>query len=126
MLTLFLSVGIALEAMHGLKVGFYLDVQNEARRLMWTLGHAHGTLLSLVNLAFAAAAPVAWRSERRGLTLASSCLLAATILLPGGFFLGGIRLYDGDPGFGVWLVPFAALLLLTAVFTTARSVTRGS
>ena len=52
-LLVFLSVGLVLEALHGLKVGLYLDVSNETRRLMWRLAHAHGTLLALVNLAFA-------------------------------------------------------------------------
>ena len=52
-LLLFLFVGIGLEAMHGFKIGWYLDVSNETRRLMWRLGHAHGVLLSLVNIAFA-------------------------------------------------------------------------
>jgi len=38
----FLTVGLVLEAFHGFKVGLYLDVPNQTRRLMWTLGHAHG------------------------------------------------------------------------------------
>jgi len=44
-LLVFLSLGIILEALHGFKVGAYLDVGNETRRLMWTLAHAHGTML---------------------------------------------------------------------------------
>ena len=50
----FLSLGILLEALHGFKVGFYLNVGSETRRLMWTLAHAHGVLLGLANVAFAA------------------------------------------------------------------------
>ena len=36
-LLLFLSLGIALESLHGLKLGWYLDVSNSTRRLMLTL-----------------------------------------------------------------------------------------
>src|SRR5882757_6559314 len=53
-LLIFLTAGLALEALHGLKIGAYLNVSNETRRLMWTLAHAHGTLLGLVHLGFAA------------------------------------------------------------------------
>lgn len=51
---LFIVLGIALETMHAFKVGSYLNAGNEIRRLMWTLAHAHGTLLALVHLAFGA------------------------------------------------------------------------
>ena len=46
-----LSLGLVLEALHGFKLGWYLDVTNETRQLMLTLAHAHGTLLALVNIA---------------------------------------------------------------------------
>ena len=49
----FLILGLALELLRGFKVGLYLDVPNETRRLMWTLAHAHGALLGLVHIAFA-------------------------------------------------------------------------
>ena len=52
-LLLFLTMGIVLEVMHGFKVGWYLDVGNETRRLLLRLAHAHGTLLSLVHVVFA-------------------------------------------------------------------------
>ena len=52
-LALFLLLGLLLDALHGLKIGYYLDVQNSTRRLMWTLCHAHGSLLALVHVAFA-------------------------------------------------------------------------
>ena len=50
-LAVYVSLGIGLETMHGFKIGWYLDVGNEARRLMFTLGHFHGTMLALVNIA---------------------------------------------------------------------------
>ena len=52
-LLLFATLGIILETMHGFKIGWYLDVGNETRRLMWRLAHAHGGLLAIVNIAFA-------------------------------------------------------------------------
>ncbi len=77
---------------------------------MFTLGHFHGTMLALVNIA-------------AGLTIrnvdgfklrpsVSFSLIWAAILLPGGFLLGSFWTYDGDPGTGVWLVPIGALLML--------------
>ena len=50
-LFVFLLLGATLETLHGFKAGFYLDVSNETRRLMWTLAHAHGALLGIVNVA---------------------------------------------------------------------------
>ncbi len=50
-LLVFLSLGAVLETLHGFKIGWYIDVGNETRRLMFTLAHAHGTLLAVVNIA---------------------------------------------------------------------------
>src|SRR5437763_452825 len=47
----YLSFGIFLEGVHAFKWGWYLGVGSETRRLMFTLAHAHGTLLALINLA---------------------------------------------------------------------------
>lgn len=120
-LLVFLTLGLVLEALHGLKIGFYLSVTNETRRLMWTLAHAHGTLLALVNLGFAFTIRLLpeWSARERG--LASVCLRAATLLMPAGFFLGGTVIYSGDPGLGIILLPVGGLLLLAAVFLTARA-----
>jgi hypothetical protein len=121
-LLVFLTLGIVLESLHGFKAGWYLSVPNATRRLMWTLAHAHGTLLGLVHVAFGATVSLApaWDARRR--SLASNCLMAASLLIPGGFFLGGVVIYAGDPGLGIVLVPVGALLLFTAVFLTARGV----
>jgi hypothetical protein len=51
-LALYMALGIFLEALHAMKSGMYLDPENETRRLFWRLAHAHGTLLSLVNIAY--------------------------------------------------------------------------
>ena len=122
-LALFLTLGATLEALHGFKAGFYLDVSNETRRLMWTLAHAHGALLSLINVVagvtLRAVPELAEAGRRAG--LASSMLIAATVLLPGGFFAGGITFYSGDPGIGIALVPPGAACLLIAVVQLARA-----
>lgn len=121
-LLIFLTLGLVLEALHGLKIGFYLSVTNETRRLMWTLAHAHGTLLALVNLGFAFTVRLLpeWSARERG--VASICLRAATLLMPAGFFLGGTVIYSGDPGLGIILLPVGGLLLLVSVFLTACGV----
>lgn len=118
-LLVFLLGGLALEAMHGLKIDAYLGVDNETRRLLWTLAHAHGTLLGLVNIAFA------WTLTRTpalaAKPLASRCLVGATVLMPAGFFLGGVVTYGGDPSVGILLLPVGALLLVVAVAVTVRA-----
>jgi hypothetical protein len=120
----FLTLGIVLESFHGFKVGWYLDVGNSTRRLVWTLAHAHGTLLGLVHLAFAMTVQLCPGWDSRPRAMASRLLTFAGLLLPGGFFLGGLQIYAGDPGLGILLVPVGALCLLAAVLLTARGVGR--
>ncbi|MEO6875787.1 MAG: hypothetical protein ABI222_13295 [Opitutaceae bacterium] len=118
----FLALGVVLETLHGFKIGWYLDVDREMRRLMFTLAHAHGTLLALVNIA----AGLTMRTVK-GFELAraaSLALLWGSLLLPVGFLLGGITIHDGDPGLGVLLVPVGALLLLYGVGSAARTLTK--
>jgi|TARA_Y100000590_G_C15046765_1_gene761040 hypothetical protein len=114
-------LGIVLEILHGFKVGFYLDVTNSTRRLMWTLAHTHGTLLSILNIVFALSVHQisSWKETTR--TLASRCLLGALVFMPIGFFLGGVRIYGGDPGLGIALVLPGAFFLFLAVFLTAKA-----
>ena len=121
-LLFFLTLGIVLESLHGFKVGFYLNVSNETRRLMWTLAHAHGTLIALVQVAFGLTLRLLPLWDARQRALAGNCLIGANLLLPGGFLLGGLFLYGGDPGLGVLLVPLGAVLLLAGVFLTARAL----
>jgi hypothetical protein len=116
----FLTLGFMLESLHALKVGWYLSVANETRRLMWTLAHAHGTLLALVNVAFGLTIQLRPSGGRRYYR-ASRFLLAASLLLPMGFFLGGIFVYGGDPGLGSLLVPVGSISLFIAVYLIARS-----
>ena len=58
--------------------------------------------------------------------LASTCLNAASVLLPGGFFAGGIYIYDGDPGLGVFLAPIGGLALGLLLFTVLHPRLRAS
>ena len=114
-LLLFLSMGAFLEALHGFKLGFYLDPPSKLRREMWTLAHAHGTLLALVQLAFAAGVMQFGRWTAARLKLVSFFLIDAAVLIPLGFFLGGLYPSESDPWVGVYLVPLGALLLFIAV-----------
>jgi hypothetical protein len=123
-----------LETLHGFKVAWYVNTgEAETTRLMLRLAHAHGTFLALLHLAFAWTATQASSPASRSRSVASRSLQAAGILIPAGFFLaglpgfvktGGLRLgvLGGDPGLGIVLVPLGALLLLLAVFLTARQI----
>ncbi|MSR62593.1 MAG: hypothetical protein EXS08_09140 [Planctomycetes bacterium] len=125
-LLVFLTLGIVLEAFHGFKLRWYLDVENDTRRLLWRLAHTHGTLLGLVHLGFAATLRGTKLGTAGGVRLASAALLGATLLLPGGFLLGGISISAGDPGRAIVLVPVGAALLLGAVAWSAWRVWRSA
>ena len=125
-LALFVAMGLALESLHAFKAGFYLDPEFETRRLLWTLAHSHGALLGLVNLALV---PVlhrlpAWSGRPR--QLASIGLIGATVLMPVGFFLGGLDPHGGDPGRGVLLVPLGGGLLLLSLCVVSVALLRSS
>jgi hypothetical protein len=122
-LLLWLSLGLCLEALHGCKVGWYLEVASDARRLLLRLAHAHGTLLALVNIGFAASI----RAPERGgkdLARAALCLRWASVLMPLGFLGGGLFVMGADPGLPILAVPVGGIFLLVGVLTTARLVSR--
>jgi len=119
-LFVFTALGLILEVFHGFKVAEYLDASNQTRRLMWTLAHAHGTLLALIHIVFALSVQLIPDGGSRSLPLVSWSLIAASVLLPGGFFAGGAVFYGGDPGAGIALVPVGSALLLIAVFVLGR------
>ena len=117
-------LGVALEVVHGFKLDLYLNVTQETRRLMWTLAHAHGTLLSLVHIAFAVTLKALDVSDLRWAQIASVLLTAGGILLPAGFLLGGLMTFDGDPGLGIILVPLGAICVVSAFTITAAGISR--
>ncbi len=112
------ALGFALELLHAFKVPAYLGVASESRRLLWTLGHAHGAVLGLVNLALAATLPLLPRAPHPA---ASPSLVAGTLLVPAGFFVGGAFAHGGDPGLGAVLVPPGALLVVVALALVLRA-----
>jgi hypothetical protein len=71
-----------------------------------------------VNLALAAALP---HLPGRLPAAASACLVAGTLLVPAGFFAGGIWARGGDPGLGALLVPPGALLVVVALALVLRA-----
>jgi hypothetical protein len=123
-LVAFLTLGIVLETLHGFKVGAYLDKPNHNRRLMWSLAHAHGTLIALIHIGFSCSLNFLGAVSNRRLRLVSFLLLDAILFLPTGFFLGGFGHTETDPGQGVLLVPVGAACLLAAVVLIALSVSR--
>ena len=130
-LLIFVTLGLVLESLHGFKVAWYVNSgEPESTRLMLRLAHAHGTFLSLLHLAFAWTISQSGGFRGRSRSVASRSLQAAGILVPAGFFLGGLPgfvktgglrlgVLGGDPGLGIVLVPIGALLLLLAVLLTA-------
>ena len=118
LLAVSIPLGVTLEALHGFKIEAYLA--SEMRREMWRLSHAHGTLLGILCLVFAALAERhVPKSVRR---TAVTQLTAGAALMPAGFFLGGILNSEGDPSFGILLVPLGALCLVAALGRVALSV----
>ncbi len=117
-LLVFIALGFALEVFHAMRFGFYLSNETEPRRLMWTLAHAHGSLIAVIHIAFGAAWAQLTADPR--LATATLCLRGAMVALPGGFFLGGLWVIPPDPGIGIALVPIGGLLLVAAIALVAR------
>lgn len=111
----FLGMGAFLESLHAFKVGFYLDSDRKIRREMWTLSHAHDTLFALIQIGFAAGLMHLGKWTAGRLKLVSFFMLDAALLIPLGFFLGGIAPSEGDPWIGILFVPLGAILLFIAV-----------
>lgn len=125
-LFVFLLLGIALEAMHGFKTGWYLNAGEETRRLLLTLAHAHGVLLGLVNIAVGATLRSLPGMSPTRFRASSPLLLTGSILMPSGFLLGGFVTYGGDPGMGVFLVAPGALVVALAVGLIALATIRSA
>lgn len=118
-LALYVVLGAVLEGLHAFKSPVFVDAGRETTRLMLRLAHSHGTLVAVVNILYAftvRARPSAARP------LASASLLAALVLLPGGFFVGSLFAQGGDPGLGIVLVPVGALAVTLGAGLVARAM----
>src|ERR1041385_4000099 len=115
LLAIALPFGVTLEALHGFKVQSYLA--SDTRREMWRLAHAHGTLLGILCLVSAALADGHVPPAIRARVLAM--IRWGAVLMPLGFFLGGVLNSEGDPSLGILLVPPGALLLVGALSRVA-------
>ncbi|MDX1569014.1 MAG: hypothetical protein R3200_00920 [Xanthomonadales bacterium] len=114
-LAFFIAMGLFLESLHLVKLPMYFEV--EIRRELWTLAHAHGALLAIVNVVFALCArQFAWVSGRA--VWAGRLLMAAAVLVPTGFFLGGFGNSESDPSLWIVLTPLGALAALLGVILT--------
>lgn len=115
LLAVALPFGVTLEGLHGFKVQAYLA--SETRREMWRLAHAHGTLLGILCLVSAALAEAHIPESVRPRVMAM--IRWGAVLMPLGFFLGGVLNSEGDPSLGILLVPVGALLLVVALVRVA-------
>ena len=118
-LALFVVLGAILELFHAIKSPLFVDAGQETTRLLLRLAHAHGTLIALVNIAYALTAHA---RPAVGRPVVSSLLASALVLVPGGFFLGGLWARAADPGIGVVLVPAGAVFLFVACVLVGRWV----
>jgi hypothetical protein len=114
------SLGFALEAAHGLKLGSYLD--DELTRLLLRLGHAHGVGLALVVILYSVSAVPVLAIQPAQAPLAGRLLRAASVLMPLGFTLSAFGHPEGDPSIAVLLVPLGAIALLTSLALIARAL----
>lgn len=116
-LLFFVAGGLMLEFLHLIKAPWYLE--NHLRRELWVLAHAHGALLALFNLIFAALVPRMATAASAGIWLRWG-----SGLVPAGFFLGGIGNSEGDPSLAIALTPLGALAVLIALALCVRAVWR--
>ena len=121
LLTVFLPLGLTLEALHALKIPVYLD--SHMRRELWTLAHAHGNLLGLLCLVFGAVGQriVSDPGTRAAVSL---WLRLGAVLMPLGFFLGGVLNHEGDPSLAILLVPLGGVILLYALVRAGLAALR--
>lgn len=106
-IALWMGVGLLLEGLLGYKIPAYL--QDETRRELLRLAHAHGALLGVLLVLAALCA----RSFAIDLSRAAAVALrSGALLMPVGFLLAGIWHPEGDPGVAIWLVPPGAVLII--------------
>lgn len=116
-LAVWLSFGLFLEGLIGFRTPVYL--QDEMRRELFRLAHAHGTVLSVVLLV---AVAFVERSLASPPTVALRLLQLGTLIMPLGFLIGGIWHTETDPNFAVFLSPAGGLMIIFAVISIAFTV----
>ncbi len=116
MIAIFLASGIWLEAMYGLRADGWLD--DPLRREFMRLGHAHGSLLAMLNVVMAVALERLRTPERWAAKIRVAGVLGAS-LVGIGFFGGGLWHGPTDPGPMVLLVPAGAFMLVTSLVAVA-------
>lgn len=109
-------MGIWLEAMYGLRARGWMD--DSLRREFLRLGHAHGGLLALLNVALGLTlvhlrTPDAWARKIRVSALAGAAFVGL------GFIGGGLWHAPTDPGPLVLVVPAGAMMLAAALVASA-------
>jgi len=114
---LWMTIGLLLEGLIGYKIPAYL--QDDTRRELFRLAHAHGTLLGLVLIA---ATLTTQRLSTPLHRVASVALQLGSVLMPIGFLLAGVWHTETDPGLAIWLVPPGALMVIFGVVSTALAV----
>ena len=119
--TIFLIFGLVLESFHLVKLPFYLDLH--LRRELWTLAHAHGTLLGAVTILFGLSAQ-RFLPNLATRTNAARLVMAGSWLVPLGFLGGGLGNAEGDPSLMILLVPTGALLLILGLSMLVLSAFR--
>jgi Na+-driven multidrug efflux pump len=116
LLAVSIPLGLTLEALHGFKVRAFL--QSEMRHELFRLAHAHGTLLGILCLVFSALAEK--NVPEASQTSIARLIAWGAVLMPLGFFFGGILNSEGDPSLGILLTPVGALLLIVALVRCAQ------
>lgn len=120
-LLVFVLLGLSLETLHAFKAALYLDADQGTRRLLLRLGHAHGGVLSLLQIAYGLTSA---RYPDLPSPLLTAAFLLALVLVPSGFLLGAWGAHGADPGVLVLLVPAGAFALLLALGITAQRLYR--
>jgi hypothetical protein len=120
-IAVWMSAGLLLEGLLGFKIPAYL--QDETRRELFRLAHAHGTLLGLVLVA---ASLTSQRLTSPIPHLAVLALQLGSAIMPLGFFIAGIWHTETDPGLAIWLVPPGAVLVIFGVVSIALAVRKQS
>lgn len=115
-LAFWISFGLLIESLMAYKAPAYLDDQQ--RRELFRLAHAHGSVLGMVLIIAAIwARGIGARLSR----LAVVALRLGAVVMPLGFLAAGLWHPESEPGLAIWLVPAGALPLIFSLTSIALS-----